>query len=183
MIPRGRELGETAQTRAHSCETAKPHQEGIVHARPRHLIEMLDLKAHPEGGFYRELYRARQTVEREGTTRCALTSIYYLLLAGQFSQWHRVASDEVWHFYEGDALELKTASWDALHIERYRLGPLTADLEPVRVVPAGLWQAAQPLGAYTLVGCTVGPGFDFKDFLLLSDLSDTAIRDRLLAAR
>ena len=125
---------------------------------------MLDLKPHPEGGFYRELYRAHQTIQRAGDTRCALTTIYYLLIAGQRSVWHRVASDEVWHYYEGDPLELKIASADALCIETQRLGPLTADSRPVCVVPGGRWQAAEPLGAYTLVGCTVGPGFDFADY-------------------
>ena len=152
-----------------------------MQARPRHLIDILDLKPHPEGGFYRELYRAHQTVQLAGAARSAVTTIYYLLMAGDRSQWHRVASDEVWHFYEGGALELKIASSDALHIETHRLSPLTADSQPVRVVPAGHWQMAHPLGDYTLVGCTVGPGFEFEDFTLLRDLpaSETAVRARL----
>jgi predicted cupin superfamily sugar epimerase len=154
-----------------------------MQARPRQLIEMLDLKPHPEGGFYRDLYRAPQKVQFAGTARSALTTIYYLLMAGDRSQWHRVASDEVWHFYEGDALELKIASSDAVHLETYRLSTLTAESQPVRVVPAGHWQMAHPLGDYALVGCTVGPGFEFADFTLIRDLpaSETAVRARLIA--
>jgi predicted cupin superfamily sugar epimerase len=92
-----------------------------------------------------------------------------------------VAADEVWHFYEGDPLELAIANPDATEIKVVRLGPLTAQGEPVRVVPAGCWQAARSLGAYTLAGCTVGPGFDFADFVLLRDLgaAEATLRDRL----
>jgi predicted cupin superfamily sugar epimerase len=155
-----------------------------MHPRALQLITQLDLQAHPEGGFYRELHRSVLTVRRQdGDTRSALTTIYYLLVAGEAGQWHRVAADEVWHFYEGDVLELAVASPAANAITASRLGPLAADAEPVRVVAAGCWQAARTLGAFTLVGCSVGPGFDFADFLLLRDLSaaDAAVRESLLA--
>jgi predicted cupin superfamily sugar epimerase len=148
----------------------------------RKLIADLNLHAHPEGGFYRELHRSGLTVTRQnGDRRSALTTIYYLLVAGEVGLWHRVCADEIWHFYEGDPLELAIANPDATEIEAVRLGPLAAHGEPVRVVPAGCWQAARSVGAYTLVGCTVGPGFDFADFVLLRDLDalEAPVRDRL----
>jgi len=151
--------------------------------RAQQLIAELDLRAHPEGGFYRELHRSALTVRRQdGELRSALTTIYYLMVAGEAGQWHRVAADEVWHFHEGDALELAIANPDATAITAARLGPLAADGEPVRIVPAGAWQAARTLGGYTLVGCSVGPGFDFADFVLLRDLDvhHAPVRERLL---
>ncbi len=133
---------------------------------------MLRLQPHPEGGFYRELHRSAQTVTRgsDGAVRSALTSIYYLLAGPARGAWHRVDSDEIWHFYEGAALELCVASPDAAKIVAHRLGPLGKDAAPVGVVAAGHWQAARSLGDYTLVGCSVGPGFDFADFALARDL-------------
>ena len=94
------------------------------------------------------------TRRSDGAGRSALTTIYFLLVEGTYSAWHRVQSDEVWHFYEGDALELLT---------RDSVTRLDAE-NRVRVIRANEWQAARPLGAYTLVGCTVGPGFEFEDF-------------------
>ena len=155
-----------------------------MHPRARQLIASLDLQAHPEGGFYREVHRSALTVQRQdGATRPALTTIYFLIVAGAASQWHRVAADEIWHFYEGDPLELGIANPEATEITVVRLGPLAGDAQPVRVVPAGGWQAARSLGEYTLVGCSVGPGFDFADFSLLRDLAATqpALSARLLA--
>lgn len=131
---------------------------------------------HPEGGYYREIWRGRLGVEpvdgRGG--RAALTSIYYLLPAGAISRWHRVRSDELWHHYEGAPLDLLLVPADEFRLERFRLGPLGPEQEPVRCVPATWWQAARSLGAYTLVGCTVGPGFEFSDFELLSSRKQTA---------
>jgi hypothetical protein len=135
------------------------------------LIRTLALKPHPEGGYYREIWRGELGVEpsdgRGG--RSALTSIYFLLPADAISRWHRVRSDEVWHHYEGAPLELLLVAPDELRLERLRLGPLSPEQAPVRCVPAAWWQAARSLGAYTLVGCTVGPGFEFSDFELLAD--------------
>jgi uncharacterized protein len=106
--------------------------------------------------------------------RAALTSIYFLLPGGAVSRWHRVRSDEVWHHYEGAPLELLLVPPDELRLERVRLGPLTSEQAPVHCVPATWWQAAQSTGAYTLVGCTVGPGFEFADFELLADRGQLA---------
>jgi len=139
--------------------------------RARTLIEILRLQPHPEGGHYREVFRSRRIVTEAGPSqrrRAALTTIYFLLTAGQHSRWHRVGSDEAWHWYEGDPLELLWVSGDTPpHVTRTRLGVAGPSSEPVAVVPAGCWQAARSMGAYTLVGCSVGPGFDFADFELL----------------
>jgi len=138
------------------------------------LIERLGLEAHPEGGFYREVFRSEANVHpADGRPiRSALTSIYFLLPQGTYSRWHRVASDEIWHYYEGDSLELAWISPDFSGIRRLILGPLNDVSQPVHVVPEGCWQMARPLGSYTLTGCTVGPGFDFADFQLLADHAD-----------
>lgn len=108
--------------------------------------------------------------------RSALTSIYFLLASGQTSRWHRVLSDEAWHFYEGSPLDLFTVNESLDRLEHTRLGPHSADpshdqaaTRPTHVVPARAWQAVRPTGDYALVGCTVGPGFDFADFMMLSD--------------
>src|SRR5262245_7915219 len=144
--------------------------------RVEELIRTLALAPHPEGGYYREIWRADLAVEpsdRRGR-RTALTSIYFLLPEGAKSRWHRVRSDEVWHHYEGAPLELVLVPPDAMRLERRRLGPLATDQQPVHCVPAGYWQAAHSLGGYTLIGCTVGPGFEFGDFELLADRADLA---------
>lgn len=152
--------------------------------RARELIALLDLRPHPEGGFYREIHRsAGHIVRSDGKQRSALTTIYYLLVAGEPGAWHRVAADEVWHFYEGAAVELAIADPGANRRSLHRLGPLGGTGEPVRVVPAGFWQAASTLGGYSLAGCCVGPGFDFQDFELARDLpeDDAPLRERLRA--
>jgi predicted cupin superfamily sugar epimerase len=139
--------------------------------RVEELIRTLALAPHPEGGHFREIWRAGLRVQSsdERGARSALTSIYFLLPSGAVSRWHRVRSDEIWHLYEGAPLELLLVPPDAFRLERRVLGPLAPDQSPVRCVPAGWWQAARSLGAYTLVGCTVGPGFEFDDFELLAD--------------
>lgn len=126
------------------------------------LIETLGLLPHPEGGYYREVFRSAETVQPMDSRpeRAALTTIYFLLPAGAYSRWHVVRSDEVWHFYEGAPLELLCGD------ERLLLGPVAPGQAPVQIVPAGVWQAARSQGEYTLVGCTVAPGFDFSDFSL-----------------
>jgi predicted cupin superfamily sugar epimerase len=143
-----------------------------MHPRAAQLIETLDLRPHPEGGFYRELHRSTsQVVPADGRgARAALTTIYFLLPGDTSSRWHRVASDEVWHLYEGGPLELLELHGDARQLVSHRLGTIgDGDTSPVHTVAAGVWQAARPLGDYALVGCTVGPGFDFADFQMLAD--------------
>jgi len=147
-----------------------------VDSRAADLIRGLGLTPHPEGGYYREIFRSPARVQPlDGRTdRLALTTIYFLLVAGQVSRWHRVASDEVWHHYEGDPLELLVADAGFGDVSRRRLGPVADKAQPVHVVVAGEWQAARPMGAYTLVGCTVGPGFEFSDFQMLDALPGEA---------
>lgn len=143
-----------------------------MHPRVEELIEKLHLMPHPEGGYYREVFRSEHSVTPadERPQRSALTTIYFLLPEGAVSRWHRVKSDEVWHFYEGSPLELLVLDPSCANLVRHRLGPFIDDTQmPVATVKADNWQAARPSGAYTLVGCTVGPGFDFADFAMLSE--------------
>lgn len=142
-----------------------------MHPRARELIDTLGLAPHPEGGFYREIHRspARVLPQDGRPARSALTTIHFLLPAGTFSRWHRVRSDEVWHWYEGEPLELLVAPPDATRVERWRMGPVAAEQRPSFTVPADWWQAARPLGTFAFVGCTVGPGFEFADFSFLRD--------------
>jgi predicted cupin superfamily sugar epimerase len=144
--------------------------------RAAELVLQLGLVAHPEGGYFGELYRSAITVNPvDGRgVRPALTTIYFLLPAGTVSRWHRVQSDEVWHFYEGAPLDLWMASPAGDRADRYHLGRLGGGQRPVHTVPAGWWQAARSAGAYTLAGCTVGPGFDFSDFTLAADVPSAA---------
>src|SRR5450432_2839431 len=124
------------------------------------LIALLDLAPHPEGGHFRETFRDRPDGEGRGHS----TAIYFLLKAGDASRWHRVDVAEVWHFYRGAPLELHIGK------RRYVLGSNIDEAQvPQIVVPAGAWQAAESLGDYTLVGCTVAPGFEFSKFEVAPD--------------
>jgi uncharacterized protein len=153
-----------------------------MHSRAAQLVQLLRLEPHPEGGYFRQLFRSSESVTpADGRgTRAALTTIYFLLPGGDVSRWHRVASDELWHFYEGAPLEIWTATPDLRELSVARLGPVVADAAPVTVVRAGWWQAARPTGDYALVGCTVAPGFEFADFVLARDVerSATALKMR-----
>ena len=119
------------------------------------IVKALALQPHPEGGWYRESFR-------DG----ASTAIYYLLKTGEVSRWHRVDKAEIWHWYAGAVLEL-SLSPEGKRLDRLRLGPdLAASQRPQAAVPPGTWQSARSLGAWTLLGCTVAPAFDFKGFEL-----------------
>jgi predicted cupin superfamily sugar epimerase len=136
------------------------------------LIAELRLQPHPEGGWYREVFRSPATVPTPRGARAALTSIYFLLEARQVSRWHVVDSDEAWHYAHGAPLELLTYQPATRELRRRVLGPPGDDCEPTAVVPAGVWQAACSLGAGTLVACDVAPGFDFADFRFVATLAD-----------
>ena len=126
------------------------------------VIRLLDLKPHPEGGHYRETFRDSRTVEGG---RAASTAIYFLLARGERSRWHRVDAAEAWHWHAGSPLMLEIADADGRRT--VTLGPdLAAGERPQAVVPAGAWQAAESRGDWTLVGCTVAPGFEFAGFEL-----------------
>ena len=124
------------------------------------IVAALGLAPHPEGGHFREIYRDAPA----GGGRGVLTSIYYLLRAGEISRWHRVVdAAEIWNFHAGGPLEMRLAA--AGPVERHVLGADIAGGErPQLIVPPGVWQAARPLGDWTLVGCAVAPAFDFAGF-------------------
>ena len=128
------------------------------------IISLLGLRPHPEGGHYRETWRADAATGE----RAAGTSIYYLLQAGERSHWHRVDATEIWHFYAGDPLELSIAPGSGTQPPQHHL--LGSDFEagqrPQLIVPQGDWQSAGTMGAWTLAGCTVSPGFRFDGFEL-----------------
>ena len=147
----------------------------MIH-RAAELVKELGLATHPEGGLYREVYRSESSVypADDRGSRPAITGIYFLLPGGATSRWHRVQSDELWHFYEGAPLELWSATPVGDRIERHLLGACSDTQQPMLAVRAGWWQAARSTGAYTLVGCTVGPGFDFSDFVLAADIPSAA---------
>ncbi len=128
------------------------------------IIALLELAPHPEGGFYRETFRDSQAVNEDG--RATSTAIYFLLKGGEVSRWHRVDAAEVWHWYAGAPLELGIAAASGAS-RPIRLGnDLQGGERPQAVVPAGHWQQARSLGDYTLVGCSVAPGFVFEAFEL-----------------
>ncbi len=148
-------------------------------------IERLDLRPHPEGGYFRETYRASEQVAADALparfegARAFGTAIYFLLTRDAFSAFHRIRSDEIWHFYAGDPITLAILDADG----KGRLATQSLGRDPARgefpqaVIPAGAWFAAEvaSAGRFALVGCTVAPGFDFADF----ELGERArLRDR-----
>ncbi len=139
--------------------------------KSQELIDKLGLRAHPEGGFYRETYRSKVAYHRETTANlCAepsvCTAIYFMLTDESFSEMHRLAQDEVFHFYMGDPAEMLQIFPDGTS----RIVTLGTDLAagqvPQLVVPAGVWMGSSVIsgGSYTLLGTTVAPGFDFCDY-------------------
>jgi len=154
-----------------SDEATPHHAQMTTEESAEQIIRRLGLAPHPEGGYYAETFRSKETVTlANGRVRSAGTVIYFLLPEGSFSALHRVAADEAWHHYSGAPLELVTISPEGV-VQRILLGNnFAAGERPQHVVPAGHWQGARPLPAgnegtrFTLVGCTVSPGFDFQDF-------------------
>jgi predicted cupin superfamily sugar epimerase len=138
------------------------------------LVQQLQLQPHPEGGYYRETYRSGEIIPQNGLperfagSRHFSTAIYFLLEQGNFSAFHRIQSDECWHFYTGDPLQVHVIDPEG----KYTLIRLGNDIRNGEVfqamVPAGCWFASEtaPGGQFSLVGCTVAPGFDFADFEL-----------------
>ena len=126
------------------------------------MIVQLGLQPHPEGGYYRETWRGPEVAGRA----CG-TSIFFLLKKGERSRWHRVDATEIWHFYAGSPLRLGIAPSDEITPTWHRLGPnLHAGETPQIAVPPHAWQAAESTGDFTLVGCTVSPGFEFSGFVM-----------------
>lgn len=136
---------------------------------PHPLVKKLDLLPHPEGGYFRQVYCSEDVVcsPQHNLERPSMTHIYYLLLKGQVSRFHRVLHDEVWNHYAGAPLRLFH-----LHQQQLTEQRLGADhFEFAGVVRAGHYQAAESMGDYTLVGCSVAPGFDFADFSFIEEPS------------
>jgi uncharacterized protein len=128
------------------------------------VISILGLKPHPEGGHFRETLRDADAIADK---RALSTAIYYLLARNERSHWHRIDATEVWHWYAGAPLALEVAKTATSPIEQVVLGvDLASGERPQAIVPAHTWQAAQSLGDWTLVGCTVAPGFEFFTFEL-----------------
>ena len=124
------------------------------------VIRRLELKPHPEGGHFRETFRDPRTIDGE---RAASTAIYFLLARGERSHWHRIDAVEVWHWYGGASLALSIASGNKRQTNE--LGPaLASGARPQAIVPVNAWQMAVSLGDWTLCGCTVAPGFEFRSF-------------------
>ena len=151
-----------------------------MHPDAARLILSLGLVPHPEGGFFREVHRSPLCVAPADSrgSRSALTVIYFLLPKGAVSRWHDVTSDELWTFLDGSPLSLRTIDPATFEARSHTLGAIATGLSSFHVVTAGVWQGAESTGDYSLVCCTVGPGFDFGDFRMGSDVPE--FRDRLL---
>jgi len=139
-----------------------------AHPRIAELTRELGLTPHPEGGSYREVWRSPSQVRPSDGRgpRSAMTTIWFLLAAGEWSRWHRVLSDEAWQLVEGQPLEILVVAPDVSSADRV---VLEAGPSGRHVVPAGWWQAARALDTYSLATCTVAPGFDFADLTLMGD--------------
>ena len=148
-----------------NCANARTDSESVgeQNLSAADVIRLLDLAPHPEGGHFRETFRDPRC---DAAGRSVSTAIYFLLAAGEISAWHRVDATEIWHFHAGAPLVL-TVSSDGRDAAATHLGPAIAvGQQPQVAVPAGHWQTAASLGAWTLVGCTVAPGFTFAGFEL-----------------
>lgn len=132
-----------------------------------------NLIEHPEGGRFREVFRSGRTVRmQDGSVRSALTHIYFSLRPGEVSRFHRVGSDEIWNLYQGSGLLLYT--WDGTGAPPRRHTLSAGSNCFCHVIPAGTWQAAEPISDTVLVGCSVAPGFEFSDFTLMGSNSTDA---------
>ncbi|MBD3369045.1 hypothetical protein GF402_01625 [Candidatus Fermentibacteria bacterium] len=143
-----------------------------VGGRAGELIESLGLIPHPEGGYYLETFRSRDQVRSERGLREALTDIYFLLVRGRPNRFHRHPSDEVWHYLEGGPLEILVLDPSGLELTVRNLRGDRSPKQRKAVVRGGWWQAARTSGDFTLVSCTVGPGFQFSDLEMLSGLPE-----------
>lgn len=145
----------------------------------QNLINQYKLAPHPEGGYFKETYRSTENIPHEALPekfdgpRSFSTAIYFLLLKDLFSAFHRIKSDECWHFYEGDSLHVHVLHLNGEY-ELIKLGRDSANGEVYQaIVPAGAWFASESKGEYSFVGCTVSPGFDFNDFELAKEANLT----------
>lgn len=145
-----------------------------MHPRALELIGSLDLSPHPEGGYYKRVYESRKQVLANGVLRPAITCIHFLLTKGVGSRWHRVDAAEVWDWQEGSAVELLMYDADAHALSRAQLDTSARGGQLLQVVPAGIWQSARTYGDYSLVNCSVSPGFVWSGLEMLDESSDLA---------
>ena len=151
-----------------------------MHARALELISSLDLSPHPEGGYYKRVYESSKQVRANGVLRPAITSIHFLLTEGVGSRWHRVDAAEVWDWQEGSAIELLMYDANARTLSRAQLDTSLRCGQLLQVFPAGIWQSARTHGDYSLVTCSVSPGFVWSGLEMLDEHSSLA--DELRAA-
>jgi predicted cupin superfamily sugar epimerase len=147
-----------------------------MNPRVSELINLFDMEPHVGGGYIREVFRSTNLIHLPGNKkdRRALTTIYYLLGAGEYDCWHRVDADEVWHYHEGAPLDLLWVEKGEEKCNLNILGGIENGSKPIAVVPGGCWQMARTKGEYTLVGCTMGPGFEYECYQLLRDHPEEA---------
>ena len=151
-----------------------------MHPRALELIGSLDLSPHPEGGHYKRVYESSKQVMENGVLRPAITSIHFLLTEGVRSRWHRVDAVEIWDWQEGSAVELLMYDASARTLSRAQLDTSVRGGQLLQVVPAGIWQSARSHGDYSLVNCSVSPGFVWSGLEMLDERSPLA--DELRAA-
>lgn len=140
------------------------------------LVDLLEMEPHVGGGYIQEFFRSTNVIHLPGNKveRRALTTIYYLLGAGEYDSWHRLEGDEVWHYHEGAKLELIWIEQGKQKYTNCLIGEIDSSSKPIAVVPGGCWQMARTTGEYTLVGCTMGPGFEYEDYQLLRNFPEAA---------
>lgn len=142
-----------------------------MHPKAKEYIEKLDLNKHPEGGYYKEIYRSAESfyvpdyTYKNKKERNFSTSIYFLLEGNDKSYFHKLASDEIWHFYDGSELRIVVID-ESGNLSEYFLGKNSGNFQ--QIIPKNCWFAAEVLekDSFALIGCTVSPGFDFEDFIL-----------------
>ena len=143
--------------------------------RAKELINLFQLSKHPEGGYFREVYRSEIKVKTEpsGVKRSGLTDIYFLITENNISRFHRLAHDEIWHFYEGAPITIIDIHPESLNMNRTTLGSPDPLLVYKHCIKGTHWQCAFSNGPYSFVGCTVGPGFEFDDFEMMAHQQQT----------
>jgi len=145
--------------------------------RAKELIDVFHLMEHPEGGYFREVYRSDQKIKIDalGNERSWLTDIYFLLTENDISRFHRVKHDEIWNFYEGAPITLIEIHPSSLDINEVTIGSPGPLLTYKHCVKGNIWQAAYSHGRYSFVGCTVSPGFEYDDFQMMTDCKEVKI--------
>jgi len=142
--------------------------------RSKELIKLFQLSKHPEGGYFREVYRSDKIgkIDTYGNKRNWMTGIYFLLTENDISRFHRIKHDEIWHFYEGAPVTLTEIHPDSLDINTVTIGQPGPLLTYTHCVKGNVWQSAYSHGPYSLIGCTVGPGFEFEDFEMMNQCKE-----------